>query len=73
MTFFILAFIALLIASLIFYIVWLSLFYYWHEKRETYIVVPMLFTFEFFVTGFLFISLLSIMVNYFFNLTVLIR
>lgn len=73
MTFFLLAFIALMIASLIFYIVWFSLFYYWHEKAETYLIVPALFTFEFFATGFLLISLLSIIVAYFFNLTSLVK
>ncbi len=64
MTPFILLFIILSVATVIFYIVWFSLFYYWHEKAESYVVVPLLFTFEFFITGFLIISLLSIVVQY---------
>lgn len=64
MTYFILLFIALAVATVIFYIVWFSLFYYWHEKTESYAVVPLLFTFEFFLTGFLIISLISIVLQY---------
>ena len=43
----------LLVATAIFYIVFLSFIYYWRETRVNVVVVPLLFTFEFFITGFL--------------------
>jgi len=64
MTPFLLLFIILIVSTIIFYIGWFSMFYYWHERKETYVVVPVLFTFEFFITGFLIISLLSIILQY---------
>jgi len=56
--------VALLILTAIFYIVCVSLVYYWHEKRATYVIIPLLYTFEFFITGFLMISVISIVLQY---------
>ena len=52
-------------ATFIFYVVFFSLIYYWHLKRTTLIVVPLIFTFEFFIIAFLVISLVLIVLNYF--------
>ena len=64
MDIFSLLFIVLLIATAIYYIVFFSFIYYWHQKITTVIVVPMIFTFEFFIIGFLIISIASIVVTF---------
>jgi len=56
--------IILFVATAIYYIVFFSLTYYWHEKNETYIVVPAIYTFDFFIMGFLVISIISIIINF---------
>lgn len=57
--------ILLFVVTAIYYIVFFSLTYYWHENKTTFIVVPLIYTFEFFVAGFLVISIISIVFNYF--------
>lgn len=52
-------------ATLIYYIVFFSLIYYWHLKRITYVIVPLIFTFEFFLLAFLVVGLGLIVANYF--------
>jgi len=64
MDIFSLLFIVLLIATAIYYIVFFSFIYYWHQKIATVIIVPMIFTFEFFIIGFLIISIASIVVTF---------
>lgn len=56
--------IAVLGATAIYYIVFYSLLYYWHEKKTTFVVVPLLFTFEFFAIVFLLFALGMIMITY---------
>lgn len=56
--------IALLVCTLIFYAVFFAFIYYWHEKKTTVVVVPMLFTFEFLIIGFLVISILAVSLTY---------
>lgn len=56
--------IILFAATIIFYIVFFSLSYYWHEKNTSFVVVPFIFTFDFFAIGFLIISLIYIVVKY---------
>jgi len=56
--------IVLLAMSAIFYIVLFSFIYYWHLKKISFIVVPAIFTFEFFTIGFFIISIVSIILNY---------
>ena len=56
--------IALFIATGIFYIVFFSVSYYWHEKNTSYVIVPMIFTFEFFVIGFFVVAIASIVIQY---------
>ncbi len=56
--------IILFVATLIFYVVFASLVYYWHEKRASIVVVPLLFTFEFFVIAFLITALVCVLLQY---------
>ena len=57
--------IILFAVTLIYYAVFFGLIYYWHVKRASYVVVPLIFTFEFFLTAFLVIMLVLIVLNYF--------
>ena len=50
--------------AVIFYVVLFSFIFYWHLKRVSYVIVPAIFTFEFFAIGFLVVSLVSIILNY---------
>lgn len=52
-------------STLIFYIVFFSLIYYWHLKKRTVVIVPLIFTFEFFLIAFLVVMLGLIVLNYF--------
>lgn len=52
------------VASAIFYIVFFSLVYYWHLKKTSFVVLPVIFAFEFFLAGFLTISIVSIVIYY---------
>lgn len=61
---FIIGLTVLFICTAIFYIVIFSFIYYWHLKKVSYVVVPMVFTFEFFAMGFFVVSLVSIIVQY---------
>ncbi len=54
----------LLIATAIFYLVFVSLVYYWHEKKITYVVVPLIYTFEFFLTSFFIVAFVSILLQF---------
>jgi hypothetical protein len=54
----------LFVATVIFYIVFVSLVYYWHDKKTTFVIVPLLYTFDFFIIGFLIVSLFSISLKY---------
>lgn len=48
----------------IFYIVLFSFIFYWHLKKISFVVVPMIFAFEFFVMGFLVVSIVSVIIQY---------
>lgn len=56
--------IVLFIATAIFFIVFFSFIYYWHLKKISFIIVPVIWTFEFFVMGFFVIAIVSIIINY---------
>ena len=56
--------IVLFIMSAIFYVVIFSFIYYWHVVKSSIFVVPALLAFEFFATGFLIISLTSIIIEF---------
>jgi len=57
--------IILFIATAIFYVVFFSFVYYWHAVKMTYIIVPLLFTFEFFAIGFFVVCIASLIVQYY--------
>ena len=56
--------IVLFIASAVFYAVFGGFIFYWHLKKISYVVVPVIFAFEFFVMGFFMVSIVSIILNY---------
>jgi len=56
--------IVLFVMTAIFYIVIFSFIFYWHLKKVSFVVVPVIFAFEFFATGFLVVSIVSIILNY---------
>ena len=70
MSYFLIGFIILSIATMIFGIVWFSFFRYWHtsdpnsNSKMSALFVPLMFTFGFFVAGFLIVSIISIILNY---------
>jgi hypothetical protein len=64
MDIFITGLIVLFIMTAIFYIVIFSFIFYWHLKKVSFIVLPLVFTFEFFAIGFLTVSIVSIILNY---------
>jgi len=54
----------LFFVTAVYYIVFFSLTYYWHEKKTTFVVLPIIYTFDFFIIGFLIISIVSIIVTF---------
>ena len=56
--------IVLFAMTAIFYIVLFSFIFYWHLRNITFVVVPVFFTFEFFIMGFFVVSIVSIILNY---------
>lgn len=56
--------IVLVVMAAIFYTVLFSFIYYWHLKKITFIVVPAIFTFEFFLIGFVVVSMIAIILNF---------
>jgi hypothetical protein len=58
-------FLLLLLATVIYYIVFFSLSYYWHEAKTSFVILPAIYTFDFFIIGFLVISIISIILNFF--------
>ncbi len=54
----------LFIGTAIFYIVIFSFIFFWHLKKISFIVLPLLFTFEFFIMGFFAIAIISIILQY---------
>jgi len=56
--------VVLFVASAVFYIAIFSFMFYWHLRKLTFVVVPIIFTFEFFATGFFIVCIVSIIFNY---------
>lgn len=67
---FITGLIVLFVMAAIFYIVFFSFIFYWHLKTLSFVVVPVIFAFEFLAMGFLVVAIVSIILDY---LPVLIR
>lgn len=56
--------IVLFVMTAIFYIVIFSFIFYWHLKKISFVIVPMIFAFEFFVIGFFVVSIVAIILKY---------
>jgi len=56
--------IALFVLTAIFYIIFFSFIFYWHLKKTSFVVVPMIFTFEFFLIGFLIVCIAALAIQY---------
>jgi hypothetical protein len=56
--------ITLFAITVLFYIVLFSFIYYWHLTKITFIVLPVVFTFEFFAICFFIVCLVSIAFTY---------
>ena len=61
---FVVGLIVLAAATIIVYIVFFAFIYYWHLKAISYLVVPAVFTFEFFATCFFVVVIVSIILKY---------
>jgi len=57
---FLVGLITLLVCTAIFYVVLFGFIYYWHLKKTSFVVVPVIFAFEFFWKGFLVVAVVSI-------------
>jgi hypothetical protein len=64
MIYFLLLFKILLVMTVLYYAVFFGFVYYWHEKVLTYILAPVVYTFEFFAIGFLVVIAASILLEY---------
>ncbi len=65
--------IILFVSTLIFYVVFLSLMYYWHEKQITFVVAPLLFAFDFFLIAFLIMAIIVIFLQYLPDILILLK
>ena len=63
--------IILLAVNLIYYIVFFSLIFYWHDRKTSFVVVPIIFTFEFFLVTFLVFVAVELILNYFTEISTL--
>lgn len=61
---FVVGLITLFAMTALFFIVFFSFIYYWHLKKITYLVVPIIFTFEFFATGFFIVGIVTIVLKF---------
>lgn len=64
MDIFVLGITTLFITTAIFYIVLFSFIFYWHLKKITFVVVPVIFTFEFFAIGIFVVAIVTIILKY---------
>jgi hypothetical protein len=48
----------------IFFIVLFSFIYYWHLKKVSFFVVPVVFTFEFFVMGLCVVAITALIIQF---------
>jgi len=56
--------IVLFAATAIYYIVFFSFIFYWHLRKISFVIVPIIFAFDFFVIGFLIVAAISITIEY---------
>jgi len=55
-------------ATALFYAIMFSLIYYWHLRKESVVVVPLIFTFDFFIIAFLVVMLALILIHYWYDI-----
>jgi len=53
----------LFVCTAIFFVVLFSFIFYWHLKSISFIIVPVIWTFEFFAIGFFVVALVSIIIQ----------
>ena len=51
-------------STAVFYIVLFSFIFYWHLKKISFVVVPVIFTFEFFIICFFIVSIVTIILQF---------
>ena len=56
--------VTLLFFTIVFYGVFFGFVFYWHLKKITFVIVPILFTFEFFWRGVVIVVLVSVAFKY---------
>jgi len=56
--------ITLFSATAVFFVVLFSFIYYWHLKKVSFLVVPIVFTFEFFVMCFFVVAIATIILKF---------
>ncbi len=64
MSVFSLGLIILFIAAAIYYIIFFSFIFYWHLRKTSFVIVPAIFTFDFFLISFLVVAIMSIIIEY---------
>lgn len=64
MSIFVVGLIVLFVMAAIFYIVLFGFIFYWHLRRVSFVVVPMIFSFEFLVKGFFVVSIIAMALEY---------
>ncbi len=56
--------IVLFALTAIYYIIFFSFIFYWHLKKTSFVIVPAIFAFDFFLIGFLVVAIISIIIKY---------
>lgn len=54
----------LLVVTAIFYIVFFGFIYYWHLVKISFVIFPMLYTFEVFFKGFIALVVITLIIKY---------
>ena len=54
----------LLATVLVFFLVFFSFVYYWHVKKTTYVIIPLLFMFDIFLRGVIVVAIVSLILYY---------
>lgn len=54
----------LLTATAVFYVVLFGFIFYWHLRKTTFVIVPVIWTFEFFIRCFWVVVIVSLILHY---------
>lgn len=63
MSYFYLGIIILGVFTIAYYLVFLGLFIYWHDRKTSIVIPPLIFAFRFFLAGFLIVSAISLLLE----------